>query len=172
MRNRKKKTAVRVALLPSVIEELRKKGYNQSEIAEMHGVTRQAVSWQKITYGGSLTPRQRVQKAWPFKTTLEHSKAKCYQRLRDHGEFMATGGEGMNEDKRSRLRSWYNKLREGDLVLEFNPEFPVEKGVAPYGGWRYVPRRKSDEDLLIRVNEHTKLTEEGRLIWRFPPNDP
>ena len=36
----------------SVIEALRQNGYNQTEIANMHGVSRQAVSWHKIEYGG------------------------------------------------------------------------------------------------------------------------
>lgn len=162
----------RVPLTPSTIEELRKKGYNQSEIAEMHGVTRQAVSWHKSVYGLHLTPRQVVNKSWPWQTTKEHGKSKAYQRLRDHGEYMATGGKGMNDDKLSRLRNWYKKLREGNLVLEFDPNIPPEPGVAPYGGFAYRQRVKQDGDLLIRVNEYTELSEEGRRIWRFPPRDP
>lgn len=162
----------RQALIFSVIEELRRKGYNQSEIAEMHGVSRQAVSWQKITYGGELTPRQRVDLAWPWVTTHEHGKTSGYQRLRDHGEYMATGGKGMSENKLNRLRSWYRKLRDENVVLEFNPELPPEPGVSLSGGFRYAKRRKSDGDLLIRVNEHTNMTEEGWRIWRFPPRDP
>lgn len=168
---KKQRVATRSPLIFSVVEELRKKGYNQSEIAEMHGVTRQAVSWQKHTYGGALTPRQIVHKAWPWKTSLPHSKSKAYQRLRDHGEFMATGGKGMNDDKISRLISWWAKLRDENIVLEFDPSFPPLAGVAPQGGFRYVPRLESDSDLLIRVNEHTNLTEEGELIWCWPPEE-
>lgn len=168
----KKKTSKTPVTL-SVIEELRRKGYNQSEIAEMHGVSRQAVSWHKVAYGGSLTPRQVVNKAWPFKTTNLHGKAKMYQRLRDLGEFMATGGKGMSEDKLSRLRSWLNFMRENNYVVEFDPELPAQPGIAPHGGFTYRTRRKSDGDsLLIRVNKHTNLTEEGKLIWCFPPRDP
>jgi len=167
-----KKKAARTPVTISVIEELRRKGYNQSEIAEMHGVSRQAVSWHKVVYNGSLTPRQRVNRAWPWKTTNWHGKAKCYQRLRDLGEFMATGGKGMNDDKLSRLRSWLKFMRENDFVVEFDPELPPEPGVAPHGGFAYRKRRKSDADLLIRVNKHTNLTEEGRMIWRYPPIDP
>ena len=162
----------RTPLIFSVIEDLRRKGYNQSEIAEMHGVTRQAVSWQKQVYGGHLTPRQIVNKAWPFKTAAKHSKSKAYQRLRDLGEYMATGGRGMNEDKLQRLRSWLNHLIDNDLVVEFDPDLPPEPGVAPEGGWAYRKRRASDGDLVIRVNKHTDLTDEGRMIWRFPPKLP
>ena len=58
----------------------------------MHGVSRQAVLWHKQTYGGYLTYRQVVNKAWPWKTTNLHGKSKVYQRLRDHGDYMLTQG--------------------------------------------------------------------------------
>jgi len=168
--NTRKKSA-QTPLIFSVIEDLRRKGYNQSEIADMHGVTRQAVSWQKVVYGGQLTPRQVVNKAWPFKTTNLHSKSKAYQRLRDLGEYMATAGHGMNFDKLSRLKSWLSFMRDNDFVLEFDPEIPPEPGVSPYGGFAYRKRRKSDKDLLIRVNKHTDLSDAGRIIWCFPPDE-
>lgn len=164
------KSTTRQPLIFSVVEDLRRKGFNQSEIAEMHGVTRQAVSWHKKTYGGRLTPRQIVNEAWPWETNNLHGKSKAYQRLRDHGEFMATGGRDMSEDKIKRLKSWWRKLRDEDVVLEFDPSIPPTPGVSPYGGFRYVPREISDCDLLIRVNEHTNLTQEGEMIWCWPPD--
>jgi len=88
---KKKKSAGRKPLIFSEIEALRRPGHSQSEIAAMHGVSRQAVSWQKQTYGGYLTYRQVVNKAWPWKTTSLHGKSKVYQRLRDHGEYMLAG---------------------------------------------------------------------------------
>lgn len=167
-RNKKK---AQTPLLFSVVEELRRKGYNQSEIAEMHGVTRQAVSWVKVEYGGHLTPRQVVNKAWPWKTTNLHGKSKAYQRLRDLGEYMATAGKGMSDDKLIRLKSWLAFMRDNDYVLEFDPELPPEPGVSPRGGFAYRKRVKSDGDLLIRVNEHTDLSEAGRVIWCYPPEE-
>ncbi|WP_167097110.1 Repressor-like immunity protein [Mycobacterium sp. DL592] len=163
-----RKKGHRVSLSLSDIEDLRKKGYNQSEIADMSGVTKQAVSWHKVTYGGFLTPRQVVNKAWPWKTTDLHGRSKPYQYLRNHGEFMATGGKGMSQEKLKRLESWWKKLRDENVVLEFDPNIPPVPGVAPYGGFAYRTRRASDGDLLIRVNEHTNLTDEGRRMWRFP----
>lgn len=160
----------RTPLTLSTIEDLRRKGFNQSQIAEMHGVTRQAVSWQKKTYGGRLTTRQIVQQNWPWKTTKLHGKSKAYQRLRDHGEYMRVGSfKSMSEEKQRRLKSWWKMLRDKNLVLEFDPTIPPNSdGVAPYGGFRYVPRVEADDDLLIRVNEHTTLTDEGELLWVFP----
>jgi hypothetical protein len=165
-----KKPGHRAPLLFSTIEDLRRKGFNQSRIAEMHGVTRAAVSWQKKTYGGHLAPRQIVNEAWPWVTTHEQGKAAPYQRLRDHGEWMATGGKGMSDQKVRRLKSWWRKLCDEDVVLEFDPSIPVIAGMGTVGGFRYVPRDIKDGDLLIRVNEHTNLTEEGEMIWCWPPD--
>jgi hypothetical protein len=155
-------------LSKEVIEALKLKGYNQSQIAEMFNVSRQAVSWHLKTYGGRMTPRQIVNESWPWGTTNAHGKAVPYKKLRDHGEFMATGGRGMSEDKLNRLRTWWRKLRDENLVVEFDPNIPPMPGVSPYGGFAYQERVSDDDDLLIRVNEHTRLTEEGKMIWCWP----
>jgi hypothetical protein len=151
-----------------IIEELRKKGYNQSEIAEMYGVTRQAVSWHKVEYGGHLTTRQVVNLHWPWETTNAHSKTSVYMRMRDLGEYMATGGKGMSFGKLRRLRGWLIFLRDNDVVLEFDPDIPPQPGFAPSGGFAYRKRCKSDGDLVIRKNKYTRLTPEGKMIWKFP----
>lgn len=156
----------------AIIEALKSKGLNQSEIAEIYGVTRQYVSWIKHTYGGHLTPREEVMKEWPFDVPVRMGNTSPFKRLRDHGEYIATGGAGMSHDKLSRLRGWYRKLREENLVVEFDPTLPPDPGVSSAGGWAYRKRRKSDGELLIRVNKYTRLTEKGRMIWRFPPADP
>lgn len=157
-------------LTKEVIEQLKAKGFSQSDIAAMYGVTRQAVSWHLKTYGGTLSTRQIVNEAWPWKTGHGHDKAVPYKRLRDHGEFMQTGGQGMNEDKLKRLRSWWKKLRDENLVVEFDPSIPPIKGLSPHGGFAYRDRTLEDDDLLIRLNEHTTLTEEGEMIWCWPPD--
>src|SRR4029077_18926414 len=111
----------RATLSLSVIEDLKNKGFNQSEIAEMYGVTRQAISWHKHTYGGRLTPRELVNQHFPFEVPMEMGQTSPFKRLRDHGEYIATGGVGMSEGKLQRLRSFYRKLRDEKLVLEFDP---------------------------------------------------
>ena len=152
----------------SVVEDLKNKGFNQSEIAEMFGVTRQYVSWIKHTYGGRLTPREIVLQAWPWTVSAEQSQTSPYRRMRDHGEYIATGGKGMSEDKLKRLRAFYRKLKDENVVLEFDPTIPPIPGVSNKGGWAFRNRLPSDGDLIIRVNEYTDITEDGRMIWRFP----
>jgi hypothetical protein len=136
------------------------------------GVTRQYVSWIKHTYGGRLTPREIVLRNFPFDVPAELGQATQFRRLRDHGEYVATHGIGMSEDKLQRLRSWYRKLREENLVVEFDPNISPIPGVSNKEGWAYRKRTPTDEDLLIRVNEYTNLSEEGRGIWRLPPHGP
>lgn len=154
------------------VEDLKGKGYSQSEIAEMYGVTRQYVSWIRKTYGGRLTPREEALKHFPWDVPTDQLRASPYRRLRDHGEYMATGGIGMSNDKLNRLKSFYKKLRDENLVVEFDPDIPPIEGVANKGGFAFRERTPEDGDLLIRVNEFTVLTNEGRMIWRFPPRDP
>lgn len=156
----------------SVIEDLKAKGLSQSEIAEQFGVTRQAVSWHKKTYGGKLTPRESILMNFPWEVSKEQSQASPYKRLRDHGEFMATKGKGMSEDKLKRLRSFYKKLRDENIVVEYDPTLPPEPGVSRKGGFAFRKRRPEDGDSLIRKNEYTNITEEGQVIWRFPPVEP
>lgn len=156
----------------AVIEELKAKGFTQSDIARMYGVTRQAVSWWKRNYNGRLTPREAANENFPWRVTTDHTRASVYRRMRDHGEYMATGGKGMSEDKLSRLRAFYRTIREDNVVLEYDPDIPPVDGFASYGGFAWRKRRKSDGDLIIRVNKYTELSDEGRMIWRLPPTDP
>lgn len=156
----------------SVVEDLKNKGFNQSEIAEMFGVTRQFVSWIKHTYGGRLTPKEIVLQAWPWAVPARQSQASPYRRMRDHGEYIATGGKGMREDQLRRLRNFYRKLRDENLVVEFDPTIPPIPGVSNRGGWAFRDRLPSDGDLIIRVNEYANITEEGRRIWTFPRREP
>lgn len=160
----------RKELTAEMIDELKNKGYNQSEIARMYGVTRQAVSWHKRNYGGRLTPREAIlEQHFPWKVSQEQSRCSAFRRLRDHAEYMATGGVGMSDDKLRRLRSFYRTLRDDDVVLEYDPHIPPRKGFAKQGGFALRSRHPRDRDLMIRVNRYTNLTKEGRKIWRLPP---
>ncbi|WP_458682268.1 helix-turn-helix domain-containing protein [Prescottella equi] len=163
---------IREKLDLSVLEALKNKGMSQSDIARAFGVTRQHVSWVKKRYGGKLTPREEVLQHFPWEVATAFTQTSPYRRLRDHAEYMATGGVGMSDDKLSRLRAFYKRLRDADVVVEFDPSLPPIKGVSNKGGFALRPRTDEDDDLLIRVNEYTNLTDKGRLIWRFPPREP
>lgn len=150
------------------------KKYTQNDIAAHFGVTRQYVSWVKRHKSRSFseTPREVALKHYPWKTGERFHNAAPNRRMRDHAEFMATGGKGMARFKLERLLWFYRFLRNENVVVEFDPNIPPIEGVSSDGGFAYRPRKDSDGDLIIRVNEHTTLTPEGKMLWRFPPKMP
>lgn len=159
-------------LTPGKIEELKSKGLNQSQIAQMFGVTRQAVSDMKRKYGGgSKTPREVVREHFPWRIPAALQNCSIHHRMADHAEFVATGGRGMSEDKLRRLAGFYQRLEAGDLVVEYDPEIPPSD-TARCGGWAYRNRVPDDGKLMIRVNNHTNITPQGAVIWRIPKRRP
>jgi len=79
------------------IEALKNRGYNQSQIGEMYGVTRQYISWIVRTHSGRLTKRQLVlEQHFPWPVPAELHSASPLRRLRDHGEYFITNGVGMS----------------------------------------------------------------------------
>jgi hypothetical protein len=115
---------------------------------------------------------------WPFIVPALMNDSPHNKNLRNHGEFVAAGEKGMSANKLNRLRAFYKKLRDENLVVEFDPTIPPDLSKDRFsrrgsktGGWRYMDRVPEDGDLLIRVNEYTHLTDEGEEIWRFPDRE-
>ncbi len=155
------------AITLSEIEALKNRGYNQSEIAEQRGVTRQHISGIVRKYGGRLTKRQLVlEQHFPWQVPTKMQSASVYRRLRDHGEHFVTGGVGMPVATLGRLPSFYRDFR--NHVLEFDPSIPPEPGFAKDGGFARRERTPDDGNLLIRVNDWTKMTDHGWHIWTLP----
>jgi hypothetical protein len=150
------------------IEALKSLGYNQTEIAEQTGYTRQHVSGVKLKYGGRRTPREIVlERHFPWHVQTAHTQCAPYRRLRDLGGYVATGGAGMTDDQIKRLRSFLRKI--DGKVVEYDPEIPPEPGLANCGGWALREHTEADRG-IIRVNEHTReLTDEGWRVWTRLP---
>ena len=68
-----------------------------------------------------------------------------------------------------RVLGLHTKLREGNLVVEYDPAIPPEPGFAKYGGFALRPRTEADGNLMFRVNEHTTVTDFAREVWQLPP---
>lgn len=173
----KTSTDSRAIISLAEIEALLKRGYSQTAIAEMYGVSKQYISWILHYYGGSTltSPKALVFKHWPWPEMAKGhagSSVSPYRAMRLHGEYIASDGKGMSTEKLRRLRTFYKRLRDENLVLEYDPAIPPIPGVSLTGGWAYRRRVSGDGDLLIRVNEFTRLTEEGEDIWSFPAREP
>lgn len=151
------------------------KKFNQSDIARIHDVTPQYVSWilnTKVS-NRSRTAREEVMDHFPWKNMPDRfHNTSPNQRLRDHMEYMATRGKGMSHDKLQRLVWFYLRLRNEDQVVEYDPDLPPDDGVSFAGGFAYRQRDEADGELIIRVNDHAELTERGKELLRFPPKLP
>ena len=149
--------------------------YTTTSYAKEVGVSKQAVhqALKKIGYRHPLTiARDYI----PWSDMPPGAKsATPYQRLVQHLEFTAAGEKYMSEGVLKRLRNWYeNTLEKFSVVVEYDPEqYPVPG--QQFGHWRYVPREPRDGDLILRQNEHTKLTPAQKVLFRMPerfPNTP
>ncbi|WP_200962140.1 hypothetical protein [Mycobacterium sp. Root265] len=74
----------------------------------------------------------------------------------------------MSADQIRRLHSFYRRLGNENVVVEFDPNLPPQAGVSPFGAFAYRKRSSTDGGLMIRVNEFTSLTEPGRQLWKLP----
>jgi hypothetical protein len=153
-------------------QSLRSKGFNDSQIAGVVQLSPQSVSRFKNKHARDLrTPREVAKDAWPMEVPYRFVQCSPYKRLRDHLEYMASGGKGMAEYKLKRLRWFYNRLLDQDLVVEYDPSIPPNS-YANTGGWRFVEREDSDGDLIIRVNQHVKMTDLAWVMFSVPPDLP
>ncbi len=76
--------------------------------------------------------------------------------LREHGDFVATGGRDWHEDRRRGLRAFYAMLRQENLVITYDP----------VQGWGHDERQPTDDNLIVRIENPSN---EQRRIWRFLP---
>lgn len=171
--------AARSGLTAEIVDQLLREGWTQNRIAVEYAVSRQYVSKLKRSLASYYrTPRQIVMAAYPWKTGEQFHDSKRNKVMRDHAEYMATGGKGMSDEKLYRLYRFYKFLSDHNKVLEFDPTIPPSNGDGSpryendqdsVGGFAFRDRKDSDGDLIIRVNAYTNLTEEGKVIFRMPP---
>lgn len=153
-------------------QSLRSQGLNDSQIAGVVQLTPQSVSRFKNKHAQHLrTPREVAKDAWPLEVPYRFVQCSPYKRLRDHLEYMATGGRGMAEYKLKRLRWFYKRLESFGLVVEYDPDIQPNPD-ANTGGWQFVQRNDSDGDLILRVNQHVQMTDLAWVMFAFPPDIP
>jgi hypothetical protein len=110
-----------------------------------------------------------VRQHFPWDVPAELQSSPVYDLMRVHGDFMATGGRGMDASDLTRVHSFHDRLLDENAVIEFDPNIPAADGIDGMAGFVFRARTIDDEDLLIRANGFTVLTEEGEAIWCFPP---
>ncbi|WP_367137949.1 hypothetical protein [Saccharothrix sp. HUAS TT1] len=144
-----------------------RKGKTQAQIARLFGYTRARINQVWTEAGLPKPPKQVVREEFPWEIDQRFKSSALHKRLSDHAEYYATNGEGMSEDKLKRLLSFYGKLKSRNAVVEYSPDVEPNPD-SGMGGFRLVPRRPEDGDLIVRVNEISKITDEGRRIFSMP----
>ncbi|RAV04318.1 hypothetical protein DQP56_00425 [Mycolicibacter senuensis] len=102
-------------------------------------------------------PLDIVRSAFPFDVQPDHQADAFHYALREHGDYVATGGRDWHDDRRRGLRSFYAMLRQENLVITY----------CPSQGWGYEQRLPKDDDLIVRIEDPT---DEQEIIWRFLPD--
>jgi hypothetical protein len=118
------------------------------------------------------SPLDIVRIHFPWNVAPDVVDADPYLSMRAYGDWVATGGNGLPEATLNRARELVQLLRKNNAVLEYDPTLPAVAGLSDRGGFALRDRTPADDDLLVRANEHTTLTVEGRMIWRFQHVDP
>jgi transcriptional regulator with XRE-family HTH domain len=114
-------------------------GYTGKEIASRYGVTPQAVSkrFQKMNRPGQLNLREIL--PWQVR---ERDQG-LYAAMRLVSQIKERKGEELSDTSLKRLRSWQERLRRDQVVLDYTQ---VDVG----SPWQYVPRIAEDHRLVIR----------------------
>lgn len=147
--------------------------WTQNAIAAEFGVSRQYVSKLKHQHPSPFQDQRRIaMSAWPWSVPAE-LQTYWYHVLRDHLEYMATGGNEMPAWKLRQLRQFYERLDRECVVVEYDPDIGPNE-VTTVGGFRLVPRDdfEARNRRIIRENRVTTLDTNGRRMWRFPPRIP
>src|SRR5690606_20410564 len=146
--------------------------YSVTSLAAAVGVTKQAISYH-ADKAGWRSPLAVAREQIPWKNLPSKARlATPYQRLVQHLQYVAAGEKFLGEEVLSRRRNCYvNTLRGYSVVVEDDPSIPPSPNRKD-GDWRYVPRRESDGDLILRQNEHTALSPEQEVRFQVPERLP
>lgn len=158
------------------VQALKALGMNQTQISDVYGITRAAVSDFVRRHGiNTARPRQRLLEEYmPWEVRTEQ-KTYVYQVLGWHLMFMVNGGKRALEPSQfQRLVGFYRTVRVNDVALEYDPEIPPSDFPgSKHGGWAFRPRQDFDGRLILRRNELVRdLPEEYWKTWRLPERLP
>lgn len=165
-------------LTPDAIRFFRGQGRSDAWIGRLFGVTRQAVSKMADAYGLPKSQHRIARDSAPFLVNAKMNRATVAQRLRAHRLYVLfPESHGLPEKEIGRLRSFYRKLENEDLIVEFDPTIPPNPGVSPNGGFAYRKREPRDGNLILRLNEYTYVEDEYEdssfhETWSFPTEYP
>jgi hypothetical protein len=128
--------------------ELKRNGMTYVQIAKRYGVTENAVYLALLKVPGGTKPRPRYDEFIPWRVKSEHLHAVPATMLRCLAREAA--GETLPQRRKTTLEGWLKRVREADVVVDYDPDQPPNPASPKHGGFRYVKRRPEDGTGFIR----------------------
>ncbi|MEV6638053.1 hypothetical protein AB0M54_45755 [Actinoplanes sp. NPDC051470] len=132
----------------SVLAQLVNQGWTYAQIAERFDVGEQAV-YRQMQRAGLTKPRNDHSDVIPWRVAQRHQWATPMRYLRLWGR--RKHNEAMTEAEARQLDGWLAGMREADVVVAYDKDFPPNDASAQ-GGFYYSRRRPTDgKDSLVRM---------------------
>lgn len=131
-----------------VLLQMRQQGWKYDQIAAEYGVSISAV-YQQLRQARAVVPQKRHADLIPWRIKTEHAHAHPVTMLRLLGR--RERGEQLPVAKSRMLDKWLDDVKEADVVLCYDPEYPPNPASPSVGGFYYSRRRPEDGDSLTRV---------------------
>lgn len=139
-------------LLPDdhVLVALKRQGWTYDEIAQKYGVTRGAV-YLRLREAGAVQPQGNNRHLIPWVVLEKHTHAVPVEMLR----LLARKerGDEIPVRKARMLDKWLERVKEADVVISYEPDYPPNPASPEVGGFYYSRRRDADGTNLVRVEE-------------------
>ena len=153
-------------LTPSLVIYLMKSGQRQTDIAQSYSVSRQYVN-KLAKQGGHISPITTVKENMPWEVDPELRRNSTIASFRLVGHA-AVAPDNLSEESRERANSLIRRLKEFNVVVDYDPAYPPIIGLTSLPGAKYLPRPEDDEDFIMKIRPGVRITPLGSRIWRLP----
>lgn len=156
------------------IDQLIRAGLTEQEIADQYGLSKSAVSKRRYWTAGVRrtnvyqTTAEIARGLFPWKGVGKpFNRTYPWQVLKAHSVWQVRYREDdLSPAQLRKLVGFYRRLITEGLIVEFDPTIPPG---GEYQGFALRTRTESDDDLLIRANGLTDLSElPMRVHWSIP----
>lgn len=156
-------------LNPDLVIYLMDNGYRQVDIAREYGVSRQYIH-KLAKDAGYKPPITTVKENLPWDVAPEFARNSTLVAFRLVGHERVAPGK-MVEESRERANGLIKRLRQFNVVIDYDPEYPPIPGLTNTPGFAYVPRADKDEDFMMKIKPGVRITPLGDKIWRLPKEE-
>ena len=156
-------------LSPDLVMYLMDNGFRQADIAREYKVSRQYIH-KLAKDAGYISPISTVKSNMPWEVEPEFNNNSTLVALRLVGHERVAPGK-MTHESRARANGLLKRLRQFDVVVDYDPDYPPIIGLTNTPGFAYVPREDRDENFIIKIKPGVNITPLGDRIWRMPDED-